>query len=134
MFGGGYYNNNGEVHDHNVACEYCLQDSMNSSYYVPSFVEPFRYHYFLNLMTAPDMNAYLSLHDDSIYNLPIHLQALIVEAKEELVFDKEKPAQKKLEKLKQFLWQRSYGDCSILMNVLSELVSNEDELDHLIRI
>jgi hypothetical protein len=96
--------------------------------------EPFKYNYLLNLITSPDTNAYLLLNDDDIFNLPIHLQKLIIEAKEEIVFDKEKPAQKKLEKLKRLLWQRSHGDLSILMNTLVELVSDEGELEDLLRI
>lgn len=129
-----------DQHNHGMSCGYCVQDDLltfpfgeDSTTIKIHEYQPFRYNYFLNLMTAPDMNAYLLLNDDSLYNLPIHLQTLIVEAKEELVFDKDKPAQKKLERLKQFVWQRSYGDCSMLMNVLSELVSNEDELEHFIR-
>lgn len=123
-------------------CEYCHkeeyykygEDSLCNNGRSVGLEEPFKYNYFLNLMIAPDINAYLLLNDDDIFNLPLHLQKLIIEAKEEIVFDKEKPAQKKLEKLKYVLWQRSHGDFSILMNTLTELVSSEGELEELLEI
>lgn len=129
---------NKHEHPYSLSCRYChhQDDLMYYPIGEDSTVEqePFKYNYLLNLMIAPDMNAYLLLNDDDVFNLPIHLQKLIIEAKEELVFDKEKPAQKKLENLRRLLWQRSHGDFSILMNTLVELVSDEGELEDLLRI
>ncbi|OAD02177.1 hypothetical protein MUCCIDRAFT_156452 [Mucor lusitanicus CBS 277.49] len=96
--------------------------------------EPYRYNYLLNLMTAPDMSAYLSVANDDIYALPIHLQKLIIEAKEEIVLKhEEKPAQIRLQKVRNHIWRRADGDFAILMNMLIELVSDEDELEDLLR-
>jgi hypothetical protein len=73
-------------------------------------------------------------HDD-IFNLPIHLQKLIIEAKEEIVLkNTDKPAQQRLERVRNHIWQRSDGDFSILMNTLIELVFDEDELEDLLRL
>lgn len=144
-------------HPYNSSCGYCHhdeehyifgEDSVSCSPVfetcnIPSYEqEPYRYNYLLNLMTAPDMVAYLSSpsFNDDIYALPIHLQRLISEAREEILMSiadknyKEKSAQLRLEKLRQLVWLRSGGDFSILMNILSELVSDEDELDDLLRI
>ncbi|CEP14777.1 hypothetical protein [Parasitella parasitica] len=112
---------------------------MTSSLFVNTIVnqpkeEPYRYNYLLNLMTAPDMSAYLSVANDDIYVLPIHLQKLIIEAKEEITLSHvEKPAQMRLQKVRNHIWRRSDGDFAILMNLLIELVSDEDKLEDLLR-
>ncbi|KAG2206494.1 uncharacterized protein EV154DRAFT_507650 [Mucor mucedo] len=142
-------------HPYNSSCGYCHdheesyifgEDSISCSPVFESCSvrfeqEPFRYNYLLNLMTAPDMNAYLSVasFNDDIYALPIHLQRLISEAREEILLSKnknytEKSAQLRLERVRNLVWQRSAGDFSILMNTLVELVSDEDELEDLLRI
>ncbi|GAA5801703.1 hypothetical protein HPULCUR_007154 [Helicostylum pulchrum] len=146
-------------HPYNSSCGYCHLDEEHYTFgedsmsCLPTFEtfniipshneqEPYRYNYLLNLMTAPDMNAYLSAtsFNDDIYALPIHLQRLISEAREEILLSnsnknyKEKSAQLRLEKVRQLVWLRSDGDFSILMNTLTELVSDEDELEDLLRI
>lgn len=144
-------------HPYNSSCGYCHHDEevyifgedsiscspVFESCYVRLYEqEPFRYNYLLNLMTAPDMNAYLSVasFNDDIYALPIHLQRLISEAREEILLSAtnknytEKSAQLRLERVRNLVWLRSAGDFSILMNTLVELVSDEDELEDLLRI
>jgi hypothetical protein len=135
------YNTN-KQHPYNASCGYCQhddytygEDAIEFIYPTTSSLEPFRYNYLLNLMTAPDMSAYLSVDHDDIFNLPIHLQRLIIEAKEEIVLkNTDKPAQQRLERVRNHIWQRSDGDFSILMNTLIELVSDEDELEDLLRL
>jgi hypothetical protein len=108
--------------------------------------EPFRYNYLLNLMTAPDMGAYLSAASftDDVYALPLHLQRLISEAKEEIVLNytkqkerlatTESPALRRLEHVRTYIWMRSDGDFANLMSAINELVTDEDELADLLRV
>jgi hypothetical protein len=147
-------------HPYNSSCNYCHhsdshhqytygEDSISSSppyetcYYNPFHsskpveAEPYRYSYLLNLITAPDMTAYLSVagFTDDIYALPLHLQRLISEAREEIVFaTTEKSAQLRLERVRKLVWLRSDGDFFNLMNQLNELISDEEELEDLLRI
>lgn len=142
------------AHPYSSCCAYCTHDEytfgedspMSCSPYLfqpPTHQnhqeEPYKYNYLLNLMTAPDMIAYLSVYNDDIYALPIHLQRLISEAREEILLSAtsnnytEKSAQLRLERVRTSVWLRSDGDFSILMNSLVELVSDEDELEDLLR-
>ncbi|KAF1806540.1 hypothetical protein V8B55DRAFT_1457539 [Mucor lusitanicus] len=145
-----YHHSSDTSHPYSASCGYCHHDeithytfgedsSMTSPLFINTIVnqpkeEPYRYNYLLNLMTAPDMSAYLSVANDDIYALPIHLQKLIIEAKEEIVLKhEEKPAQIRLQKVRNHIWRRADGDFAILMNMLIELVSDEDELEDLLR-
>ncbi|KAI8357289.1 hypothetical protein BD560DRAFT_406437 [Blakeslea trispora] len=129
-----------ECHPYSSSCTYCQHDNelINPFYHDKQQEEQvYRYNYLLNLMTAPDMSAYLSVvhDDDSIYALPIHLQRLISEAREEIVLNShDKQAQLRLERLRRHLWQRSGGDMSILMVILNEIVFDEGELEDLLRL
>ncbi|RCI05254.1 hypothetical protein CU098_012532 [Rhizopus stolonifer] len=127
-------------HPYSASCAYCKHHNelLNPFYNEidkQQEEDVYRYNYLLNLMTAPDMSAYLSIvHDeDSMCTLPIHLQCLISEAKEEIVLSTDKRAQLRLERLRRHLWQRSGGDLSILMMILKEIVTDEDELEDLLR-
>lgn len=151
-------------HPYNSSCNYCLhsgkhtlggyyyiygEDSMSSSppyescynknnyFSTATEEEPYRYNYLLNLITAPDMIAYLSVagFTDDIYALPLHLQRLICEAREELTLNTiEKSAQLRLERVRTLVWQRSDGDLYNLMNQLDQLISDEEEFEDLLRI
>ncbi|KAI8880130.1 hypothetical protein K501DRAFT_225385 [Backusella circina FSU 941] len=99
-------------------------------------------------MTAPDMGAYLSAASftDDVYALPLHLQRLISEAKEEIVLKyttqkqqgiamaTESPALRRLEHVRTYIWMRSDGDFANLMSAINELVTDEDELADLLRV
>ncbi|CAO3636754.1 unnamed protein product [Mucor hiemalis] len=143
--------NNTNSHPYSSCCAYCTHDEytfgedspMSCSPYLfhqqqeqQEQEAPYKYNYLLSLMTAPDMIAYLSVPtNDDIYALPIHLQRLISEAREEILLSAtsnnytEKSAQLRLERVRTSVWLRSDGDFSILMNSLVELVSDEDELE-----
>ncbi|KAI8071822.1 hypothetical protein BC940DRAFT_317018 [Gongronella butleri] len=123
------------------------------------FLVQFQYTYMLNLLVTPDMEAYLAetAFSDDVYALPIHLQRLLVEAKEEVVLDKrtkgdrcknpepsttsstptatamaEHPALERLKRVRAFCWLRSDADIANLMSTLVELVADDDELDRVI--
>ncbi|ORZ13613.1 hypothetical protein BCR42DRAFT_418721 [Absidia repens] len=117
--------------------------------YLAEQTQPFKYTYLLNLFTTPNMTSYLaeaSITDD-VYALPIHLQRLLMEAKEEVVFGlttlsqesqpsttttTNQPALKRLERVRSFCWLRSDADVSNLMSTVSELVADDDELEHIL--
>ncbi|CAO3596327.1 unnamed protein product [Absidia cylindrospora] len=121
--------------------------------YLSEQTQPFKYTYLLNLFTTPNMTSYLaeaSITDD-VYALPIHLQRLLMEAKEEVVFGRttlsqggqpstttttkattNQPALKRLERVRSFCWLRSDADVSNLMSTVSELVADDDELEHIL--
>ncbi|ORY92338.1 hypothetical protein BCR43DRAFT_498191 [Syncephalastrum racemosum] len=105
--------------------------------------QPYPYIYLLNLFTAPNMSSYLAnAHfTEDVYGLPIHLQSLISEAKEEVVFartrhkqglpvDQHQPATRRLERLKEYVWARSGHDMSMMTTTIDELVDNDDELTY----
>ncbi|KAG0189417.1 hypothetical protein DFQ28_003466 [Apophysomyces sp. BC1034] len=106
--------------------------------------QPFPYNYLLNLFTAPQMGAYLAetSFTDDVYALPIHLQRLISEAKEEVIIERTRARQghgnrsnqalNRLEDVRKYVWMRSSGDVSNLMTVLIHIVSDEDELENLV--
>ncbi|KAI8369783.1 hypothetical protein EDC96DRAFT_503392 [Choanephora cucurbitarum] len=133
-------NTSSEHHLYSSSCTYCQHDNelINPFHHDKQQEEEvYRYNYLLNLMTAPDMSAYLTVvhDDDNVYALPIHLQRLISEAREEIVLNShDKQAQIRLERLRQHLWQRSGGDMSILMVILNEIISDEGELEDLLRL
>ncbi|KAI7898390.1 uncharacterized protein BX663DRAFT_525134 [Cokeromyces recurvatus] len=142
---------------HPSTCCYCKHDELTESYIFgedaqqqrvnvfaasleteEAIVIPHRYIYFLHLMSSPDLSAYLSSSDivyDDIYDLPIHLQRLVMEAKEELMLlNNERSALERLERIRTYIWKRSNHDFSNLMTTLNELVSDDDELNHLLGI
>ncbi|KAG2220469.1 hypothetical protein INT45_011473 [Circinella minor] len=116
--------------------------------------EPMQYHYLLNLFTAPDMRSYLARahFTEDVYMLPIHLQRLMSEAKEEIICGKIKKeeikkhnvnpiipqeeqkkepnynATQRLERLREYVWARSGHDISNIMRIIYELIEDEDEL------
>ncbi|KAI8141982.1 hypothetical protein BJV82DRAFT_616672 [Fennellomyces sp. T-0311] len=105
--------------------------------------QPMAHSYLLNLFTAPDMRSYLSQANftEDVYALPIHLQRLISEAKEEMVLARTKELQgiptntqgsysatQRLERLRSYVWARSGHDISGIMKIILELVEDEDEL------
>jgi hypothetical protein len=120
------YNHN-NTHPYSSSCGYCLDNL---------FIEeeqPFQYNHLIHLLTAPDIKTYLSTTSitEDVYALPIHIQILISEAKEEIISNSisqktTNTAQTRLERLKTFVWQRSNGDIANLMSTLVELMSNED--------
>ncbi|CAO3600194.1 unnamed protein product [Absidia cylindrospora] len=109
--------------------------------------QPFKYDYLLNLFTTPDMASYLSqsVVTDDVYALPIHLQRLLLEAKEEVVLARTRlnhdgqplspanhPALERLERVRSFCWLRSDADIANLMSSVVELVADDDELEHIL--
>lgn len=104
--------------------------------------QPFKYTYLLNLFTTPNMTSYLAeaAITDDVYALPIHLQRLLMEAKEEVVFGQAKltpdkathPALDRLERVRSFCWLRSDADVANLMSSVVELVADDDELEHIL--
>ncbi|KAL4212655.1 ankyrin repeat-containing domain protein [Rhizopus microsporus] len=87
--------------------------------------------YILNLFMAPDMKRYLietPLSDD-IYQLPVHLQRLVLEARMELKMVKENGAYQRLERVRDFV--RSVAgpeDTAAMIQVVNHLVYDDDEL------
>ncbi|CEG63653.1 hypothetical protein CU097_009322 [Rhizopus azygosporus] len=94
-------------------------------------VQPFSQIYILNLFMAPDMKRYLietPLSDD-IYQLPVHLQRLVLEARMELKMVKENGAYQRLERVRDFV--RSVAgpeDTAAMIQVVNHLVYDDDEL------
>ncbi|KAI9494072.1 hypothetical protein BDB00DRAFT_820745 [Zychaea mexicana] len=111
---------------------------------------PFQYNYLLSLFTAPDMAKHLAQTNvsEDVYALPIHLQRLISEAKEEVVLERIKATQNekqndnpqqplaltRLERVRNYVWMQSGGDVANLMMTLTELMSDEDELENVLGI
>ncbi|KAL0073251.1 hypothetical protein J3Q64DRAFT_1632263 [Phycomyces blakesleeanus] len=99
---------------------------------------PFQYNYLLNLFTAPDMKAYLAQTSftEDVYGLPLHLQRLISEAKEEVVLvqttEQTSLALNRLELVRKYIWMQSDGDVASLIMALVQLVSDEDDLGHML--
>ncbi|KAI8342629.1 hypothetical protein BC941DRAFT_413342 [Chlamydoabsidia padenii] len=146
------------THVYNQTCDFCPHlhdfgtlDGMNNttfdSYNVFGYRspldqdQPFKYTYLLNLFTTPNMTTYLAeaAITDDVYALPIHLQRLLMEAKEEVVFgraqltqDKTCPALNRLERVRSFCWLRSDADVANLMSSVVELVADDDELEHIL--
>ncbi|KAF7727979.1 hypothetical protein EC973_006867 [Apophysomyces ossiformis] len=125
--------------DASIAPESCrVEENMNTD------EQPFPYNYLLNLFTAPNMGAFLAetSFTDDVYALPIHLQRLISEAKEEVILERTKASQgilhrsnqalNRLEDVRKYVWMRSGGDVANLMAILTHIVSDEDELQNLV--
>lgn len=141
------------------SCQYCVNSVLDDPYSefmvsndITSSVsmdgETYHYNYLVNLFTAPDMKAFLAQAspNEDLYALPIHLQRLISEAKEEVVLeasqqsqpDKEQqqykrmPALDRLERVRSYVRMQSCGDLANLMLGLAELVWDDDELEHVL--
>ncbi|KAI8985450.1 hypothetical protein BDB01DRAFT_87862 [Pilobolus umbonatus] len=148
------------AHPFNTACKYCHNGPLEhytfgedseecvttlDEYLLRVNEEPFHYNYLLNLMTTPNITDYLTAVDltEDVYALPIHLQQLISEAKEEIVVSKlvdqqgmkttDKPALSRLETLRDYVTTRSDGDISTVINILEEIIYDEDELADILR-
>ncbi|KAI7878830.1 hypothetical protein K492DRAFT_170548 [Lichtheimia hyalospora FSU 10163] len=108
---------------------------------------PFQYNYLVGLFSSPDMATYLSESsmNEDIYALPIHLQRLLSEAKEEVVLQrsyKEQGRQShdqqplvaltRLSRVRNYLRIQSGGDMANMMDALVELMSDEDELENVV--
>ncbi|CAO3644944.1 unnamed protein product [Cunninghamella blakesleeana] len=158
-------------HSFNTSCEYCSSSSqlnmlggedtnefyhyiyndhhhyINNDYVIDKMDDqPFKYNYLLNLFSAPNMSAFLAeaTITDDLYALPIHLQRLISEAKEEVVIERTKlnqgeqlstanhPALQRLERFRSYCWLRSDADTANLMSLLMEVANDDDELQHII--
>lgn len=105
-------------------------------------LKPFSCIYLLNLFLAPDMKRYLqeTSYSDDVYDMPIHLQRLICEARMEVMISKQdngsnysnKPKQEKaynrLLKLKHYVDSVSHHDVASVIAILNELVHDDDEL------
>lgn len=105
----------------------------------------FQYNYLLNVFTTPDMAKYLAEAEitEDVYALPIHLQRLLSEVKEEVVLKRinkehieqqQQPsmAMVRLERVRNYVWIQSGGDVANLMSALTELMSDEDELENVL--
>ena len=142
-------------HLYSTSCTYCSyptyhDDLIQPTFYTNGYADgdfPFQYNYLLSLFTAPDMVKHLtqaSISED-IYALPIHLQRLISEAKEEVVLERrikaneQKQQQRslaliRLERVRNYVWMQSGGDIANLMMTLTELMADEDELENVLGI
>ncbi|CAO3624907.1 unnamed protein product [Cunninghamella echinulata] len=108
--------------DHNDYYYYTATEE-NNSFRENEYNPPFKYNYLLNLFSAPNMAAFLAeaTVTDDLYALPIHLQRLISEAKEEVVIERTRlnqegefstthPALQRLERVRSYCWLRAGAD------------------------
>lgn len=100
---------------------------------------PFSCIYLLNLFLAPDMARYLqeTSISDNVYDLPIHMQKLIAEAKMEALLLKQEKIDKtvaldKLNKVRTYVRSVSGHDSSLIIKAIHELIKDEDELNCII--
>ncbi|KAI9255638.1 hypothetical protein BDA99DRAFT_517281 [Phascolomyces articulosus] len=148
------------LHLYNTSCTYCHysypnfhDDIIQPTTYSSGRTDddtPFQYNYLLSLFTSPDMVKHLtqaSISED-VSALPIHLQRLISEAKEEVVLERIKAKQYqqehsqqeqplaliRLERVRNYVRMQSGGDTANLMMTLTELMSDEDELENVLGI
>lgn len=98
-------------------------------------MQPFSQIYILNLFMAPDMKRYLKempLSDD-IYQLPVHLQKLILEARMELIMSNENGAYTRLEKVRNYIRSVSGPeDAAAMIEQVNQLVRDDDELSNVL--
>lgn len=91
--------------------------------------------YLVSLFLAPDMTRYLketSMSDD-IYNLPIHFQKIISEARMEVFMsNKKNTALRRLENLRAYVDSVSQGDTAAVVTTLNELLNDEDEVSNIL--
>ncbi|EIE87501.1 hypothetical protein RO3G_12212 [Rhizopus delemar RA 99-880] len=84
---------------------------------------------------APDMKRYLKempLSDD-IYQLPVHLQKLILEARMELIMSNENGAYTRLEKVRNYIRSVSGPeDAAAMIEQVNQLVRDDDELSNVL--
>ncbi|KAI8891465.1 hypothetical protein K501DRAFT_154077, partial [Backusella circina FSU 941] len=85
---------------------------------------------------APDMSRYLQETNmsDSVFDLPIHMQKLIAEAKMEALLTKQEKVEKtvaldKLNKVRAYITSVSGHDSSLIIKTIHELMKDEDELN-----
>ncbi|KAI7901802.1 uncharacterized protein BX663DRAFT_512472 [Cokeromyces recurvatus] len=114
-----------------------LTPPLDTVYYESDENQPFSCIYLLNLFLAPDMSRYFtetSISDD-VYSLPVHLQRLICEARMEALVsneNKERPALKRLEKVRAYIQTVAHHDTEAIIKTLHELIQNEDELSNIL--
>ncbi|KAI8647196.1 ankyrin repeat-containing domain protein [Parasitella parasitica] len=100
---------------------------------------PFSCIYLLNLFSAPDMTRYLAETPipDDVYDLPIHIQKLICEARMEVLVSKQKNfpqtsnnnnAIRRLEKVQEYIKGVAHYDTAAIIDTLNELINDEDEM------
>lgn len=149
-----------EPHLYSTSCGYCGHGYDEQGLLCPTIqqqeyleVRPpvegllFQYNYLLNVFTTPDMAKYLAEAEitEDVYALPIHLQRLLSEVKEEVVLKRsnkehiehqhqQQPsmAMIRLERVRNYVWIQSGGDVANLMSALTELMSDEDELENVL--
>ncbi|KAI9282264.1 hypothetical protein BY458DRAFT_497660 [Sporodiniella umbellata] len=124
----------------NNCCHFCQTEGSCSNifgqnptayYTLEEELQPFVYMYILNLFIAPDMKRYLleMPMTDDIYQLPLHLQRLVLEARMEFIASRNNGAYQRLEKVRGFV--RSIAgpeDIAGMIDTLKQLVYDEDEL------
>ncbi|KAG1057062.1 hypothetical protein G6F46_003863 [Rhizopus delemar] len=102
---------------------------LNSVYLEES--QPFSLIYILNLFMAPDMKRCLlemPLSDD-IYQLPVHFQRLILEARMELIMSTDNGAYQRLERVRDFIRNvAGPEDIAVMIETVNQLVYDDDEL------
>ncbi|KAI9478874.1 MAG: hypothetical protein EXX96DRAFT_572555 [Benjaminiella poitrasii] len=114
-----------------------LTPPLDTVYYQPDENQPFSCIYLLNLFLAPDIARYFaetSISDD-VYSLPVHLQRLICEARMEAMVssgNKQRPALKRLEKVRDYIQSVAHHDTEAIIHTLQELIHNEDELSNIL--
>lgn len=142
-----------EPHLYSTSCGYCIHQELLPTIQQEHFeVRPpveeglFQYNYLLNVFTTPDMAKYLAEAEitEDVHALPIHLQRLLSEVKEEVVLERihkeqneqlqQQPsmAMIRLERVRNYVWIQSGGDIANLMSALTELMSDEDELENVL--
>ncbi|KAI7887307.1 hypothetical protein K492DRAFT_179120 [Lichtheimia hyalospora FSU 10163] len=135
---------------YSTSCGYCGHEGLmpiiqQDTFEVRSPVDGlFQYNYLLNVFTTPDMAKYLAEAEmtEDVHALPIHLQRLLSEVKEEVVLkrsnkeqnDHQQPsmAMIRLERVRNYVWIQSGGDVANLISALTELMSDEDELENVL--
>lgn len=116
---------------------FSLTPPLDNIYFETDSDQPFTCIYLTNLFLAPDMARYLqeTTISDNVYDIPLHLQKLICEAKLEVQMnnkDDKHYALKKLEKVRSYVQAMAHGDTSALISALNELIQNEDELNSIV--
>ncbi|CEP07612.1 hypothetical protein [Parasitella parasitica] len=91
---------------------------------------------------APDINRYLAetAIPDDVYDLPLHVQKLICEARMEVLVSKQKnsaqasdkSAIKRLKKVQEYINGVAHQDTAAIIDTLNELIHDEDEMSSIL--
>lgn len=110
-----------------------LTPPLDNVYFETDQDQPFSCIYLINLFLAPDLFRYLKENSvsDDVYDLPLHIQKLVSEARMEVFMDanqQDRQALNRLEKVRTYVKSVTQGDASSVITILNELIHDEDEL------